>query len=155
LFVSSALFGAVADSPRAAETRPRFPASPGPDPVLLDFILGHYDFVGRDPDSVSAYTGTAVIARHAGKVTLTRTIGSKVTTATVSLEVPAPPGEGTVLRVRWHDGEPRLMTCLISGDLDNYARLSCVWIIEGRDHRSPGLESYFSTDARRAGARSG
>src|SRR5262249_54258767 len=115
----------------------------------------HYEFIGRYPDSETVYTGTAVIAKHAGKVTLTRTVGSKVLASAVSLETPDPPGEGRVLRVRWHDGEPHRMTCLISGDLDNYPRLSCIWIIEGHNHRTPGLESYFSTEARlAAGARS-
>jgi hypothetical protein len=44
--------------------------------------------------------------------------------------VPAPSGEGRVLRFGWKDPEATLMTCLVGSDLDNYARLTCVWLRE-------------------------
>ena len=38
-----------------------------------------------------------------------------------------------------------IMTCLVSGDLDNYARLTCYWWHEGSDMKRPGLEAMFPT----------
>jgi hypothetical protein len=40
-----------------------------------------------------------------------------------------------------------VMTCLIAGDLDNYARLTCNWLREGSGPKEPGLEAMFSTAA--------
>lgn len=37
--------------------------------------------------------------------------------------------------------------CLVSSDLDNYARLSCLWGTAGRETVIPGREAYFSTEA--------
>ena len=37
------------------------------------------------------------------------------------------------------------MTCLVSTDLDNYARLTCVWWQPGTEPKQPGLEAMFPT----------
>lgn len=110
-------------------------------------LPGHFTLVGRLPDNGAAYSGKAVISAHGQGFSLERTIGKKTITAQGAIEVPSPPGEGRVLRFRWQDHGPRLMTCLVQGDLDNYARLSCLWVVEGRKHKAPGLEAYFSTEA--------
>jgi hypothetical protein len=117
-----------------------------PDTSLLDFAEGRYVFVGRYPDSDTTYTGTALISERDGTTRIVRTIGSKSMAASVTLEVPRPPGEGQVVRIRWRDEEPHVMTCLPMGDLDNYLRLTCIWRIEGREFRTPGLETYYSIE---------
>ena len=131
-----------------ASVRVAAAGEPPPDQDAWSALLpGHFMLVGRLPDNGATYPGTAVISAGGQGFSLSRTIGKKTITAKGSIEVPSPPGEGQVLRFRWHENGPRLMTCLVRGDLDNYARLSCLWIIEGRKHKAPGLEAYFSTEA--------
>jgi hypothetical protein len=113
----------------------------------FSFVPGNFALVGRNPDDGTAYSGTAVIQAKSGHFTLERVIEGKKTYARGTVEVPHPPGEGKVLRFRWSDEKDFEMTCLVSGDLDNYARLSCIWVQTGREHKSPGLEAYFSTHA--------
>lgn len=121
---------------------------PPPDQEAWAALLpGHFTLVGRQPDSGAAYSGKAVISARGHGFSLERTIGKKTIKAKGAIEVPSPPGEGQVLRFRWQDHGLRLMTCLVQGDLDNYARLSCLWVIEGRKHKAPGLEAYFATEA--------
>jgi hypothetical protein len=121
--------------------------SPQPEDPWFVLVPGRFVFVGRNPDNGATYAGTASITTQGERFSLMRTIGSKTTTATGTIEVPQPPGEGKVLRFRWKDQQPHLMTCLIQSDLDNYARLACLWGIEGANHNVPGLEAYFSAEA--------
>ena len=74
---------------------------------------------------------------------LNRRRGGNEVTAIGRFEVPSPPNEGRVLRFRWYDPEPVLMTCLVSADLDNYPRLTCTWLHEGSQPAQPGLEAMF------------
>lgn len=112
--------------------------------VWLSFVPGRFVLIGRNPDNGDAYAGTAIVSRLGNAFSLERTIGAKTIRARGSIDVPYPPGEGKVLRFRWHDGSARLMTCLVSGDLDNYPRLTCQWGCEADQHLAPGLEAYFS-----------
>ena len=120
---------------------------PEPDP-WLSFIQGKFTFIGREPDGGATYAGDATIVEKAGKLVMSRKVAGKTVEALGTKEVPHPPGEGQVLRFRWkEDQKAKIMTCLVSTDLDNYARLSCVWVVDQADHKSPGFEAYFSTDA--------
>ncbi len=114
---------------------------------VLSFVVGDYVIVGKAPDNGATYAGVARIERQSGRLLLHRRIGSKDAIAEGAIETPSPPGEGEVLRFRWHDDEPRLMTCLVDSDLDNYARLTCFWAIKDHDHVEPGLETMFPTAA--------
>jgi hypothetical protein len=134
---SAILFGVTITMSLAA------PAAQNPEPSLM---TGRFVFVGRNPDNGSTYSGSAIISRLENGFALQRTIGPDTIEARGTIEVPNPPGEGTVLRFRWNDGNRKLMTCLISSDLDNYPRLTCYWLIEGKEHFAPGLEAYFSTE---------
>ena len=116
------------------------------DPAF-DFVAGRYALVGRQPDDGATYAGSAVIAITPDGFTLERTIGAIRSVATGAVEVPSPPGEGKVLRFRSAGKDVQLTTCLVMGDLDNYGRLSCVWVPENHAHATPGLEAYFSTEA--------
>jgi hypothetical protein len=122
---------------------PAAPAAQDADP-LLDFVAGEYVLVGRQPDGGAAYAGTARIERRGDHLVLTRQVGELRTEARGAVE-PAAGGDARVLRFR--DAGARVMTCLVHSDLDNYARLSCLWA-EGAPAQ-PGLESYFPTAARR------
>ncbi|HZP08330.1 hypothetical protein [Methyloceanibacter sp.] len=112
---------------------------------LLGFVEGEYAVIGQEPDGGPVYSGSARIEVADGGVTLTERRGTHEFTAEGKVEVPDPPGEAEVLRFRWQDGGPMAMTCLVSGDLDNYARLTCFWLREGSDLKRPGLEAMFPT----------
>jgi len=112
---------------------------------LLPFVLGDYVCVGKEPDNGAHYSGVARIERQGNQLVLLRRIGPRTLRAEGGVEVPSPPGEGAVLRFRWIDTQPREMTCLVGGDLDNHARLTCYWRIQGRRHVEPGLEAMFPT----------
>lgn len=111
--------------------------------LWFSFIPGHFVFIGRLPDNGTTYSGTAVITASKQGFTLERTIGRKKISAKGTIETPSP-GEGEVLRFRWNDKKPLMMTCLVHGDLDNYPRFTCLW--EHGNHSMPGLEAYFSTE---------
>ena len=110
---------------------------------LLNFVVGDYVIVGREPDGGATYSGTARVESREGGLLLNRRRGGNEVTAIGRLEVPSPPNEGRVLRFRWYDPEPVLMTCLVSADLDNYPRLTCTWLHEGSQPAQPGLEAMF------------
>jgi hypothetical protein len=128
-------------------------AQSGDNEDLLNFLVGDYALIGREPGDGAAYAGTARIDRAADGVVIERRIGDRKVSARGRIEVPQPPGEGHVLRFRWADGQPIVMTCLIDGDLDNYARLTCLWDVTGGPARNPGQEALFATATwpRRAG----
>ena len=115
--------------------------------VLRAFVAGDYALVGRGPDGGASYAGTAKIAEEGDHLSLERQVGGRTVRATGRVEVPSPPGEGQVLRFRWTDGGAMTMTCLVAGDLDNYARLTCLWGADGQALKQPGLEAMFSTAA--------
>ncbi|MGH6962269.1 MAG: hypothetical protein ACREE7_17440 [Dongiaceae bacterium] len=117
---------------------------------LLSFVAGDYALIGREPDGGAAYAGTARIEQDGDHLILEREIGGRTVRAVGRVEVPSPPGEGQVLRFRWGDGRAETMTCLVAGDLDNYARLTCLWAADGQPPKEPGLEAMFSTAARGA-----
>ncbi len=115
---------------------------------LLSFVAGDYALIGREPDGGIAYAGTARITQDGDQLVLERRIGGRTVRAVGRVEVPSPPGEGQVLRFRWGDGQAMTMTCLVAGDLDNYARLTCLWGADEQAPKEPGLEAMFSTAMR-------
>lgn len=124
------------------------PAKDAEEDPWLTFVPGHFALVGRGPDGGAPYAGEATLEVRGQGFRLRRTVAGKTAEAEGMIEVPSPPGEGKVLRFRWQEGAAkRVMTCLVSSDLDNYARLSCVWVEEGTSPDSPGLEAYFSSEA--------
>ena len=116
--------------------------------TLLNFVVGDYVIVGRNPDGGAPYSGKASVEPRKGGLLLNRRRGENEITAIGRLEVSSPPNEGRVLRFRWYDPEPVLMTCLVSADLDNYPRLTCTWLHEGSEPTQPGLEAMFPATGR-------
>ena len=139
LFVSLATLGCASQGARAVE--------PDGSSFLLDFLVGEYALVGQNPDSTKPYSGRARVSRSGERLILTRWTDGIESNAVGGIEVPHPPGEGEVVRFRWTEREPRLMTCLVHGDLDNYARLTCLWGPEGRSVEQPGVEALFPVTA--------
>jgi hypothetical protein len=99
-------------------------AKDGEDDDLLGFVEGEYTVIGQEPDGGATYSASAKVEVRDGGLVLKERRGDREFTAAGKVEVPNPPGESKVLRFRWQDGGPMLMTCLVAGDLDNYARLT-------------------------------
>jgi hypothetical protein len=118
----------------------------------LSFVPGSFLLVGQLPEGGSPYAGEARIEARGNGFLMRRTIGGKSIEAAGKIEVPSPPGEGKVLRFRWQEaGRGRTMTCLVASDLDNYARLSCLWAADGESPQKPGLEAYFAAEPWQSG----
>ena len=115
------------------------------DDTLRDLVLGDYVTVGREPDGGIAYNGSARIEFDGDHLVLRERRGEHQITAAGRFEVPSPPDEGRVLRFLSQDPEPVTMTCIVSSDLDNYARLTCLWLRQGTEPAEPGLEAMFPT----------
>ena len=110
---------------------------------FYSFLAGEYVVVGMEPDGGATFSGTAHI-KHAGTVlTLTKRVGGNTVVAEGRIDR-ASPGEAVVVRFSWPGHSE---TCLPHSDLDNYGRLTCYWIVNGKQHNAPGLEAYFSTEA--------
>ena len=108
-------------------------------------LIGDYVVVGREPDGGVAYSGSARIERDDDHLVLRQRRGERQITAAGRFEVPSPPDEGRVLRFLSQDPEAVTMTCIVSSDLDNYARLTCLWLRQGTEPAEPGLEAMFPT----------
>ncbi len=109
------------------------------------FVPGRYQLIGRHPDSLRTYTGTARIERIGKKLRLSREIDGRKSQL-FGVVRRADPGEATVLAFKWDEKGPMEMVCLIGSDLDNYARLTCHWGKAGNPHKQPGMEAYFAQE---------
>lgn len=107
------------------------------------FVSGSYQLIGRMPDSTRAYAGTARIEALGADFRLTRTIGG-ARTHWLGRVRRADPGEAWVLSFRRQERPPLEMVCLVGSDLDNYARLTCLWGKAGNPHQQPGMEAFFA-----------
>jgi hypothetical protein len=108
-------------------------------------VTGKYLLIGRDPDSLHTYTGTARIERVGDQLILSRKIADK-TSKVKGIVRRADPGEAYVLAFAWGKKSAMEMVCLIGSDLDNYARLTCHWGQHGNPHKQPGMEAYFAQE---------
>jgi hypothetical protein len=115
------------------------------EPFQWDFVTGRFQLIGRYPDSLRTYTGTARIERVAKKLRLTRDIAGKRTQVYGGIRL-ADPGEAYVLSFEWNEKATMNMVCLIGSDLDNYPRLTCHWGNKGNPHTQPGMEAYFAQE---------
>ena len=113
--------------------------------MLMSFVEGEYSIIGRMPDSGPVYSGKGSIRISGDGLIFTRQIGKRKTVIEGMIAVPMPPGEGRVIRFKWNDKGKKEMVCLVTGDLDNYARLTCYWGKAGYSHKQPGLEAMFPT----------
>jgi hypothetical protein len=105
------------------------------------FLVGNYECIGRWPDSKKTYTGRVEISELDDGVKMVRTINGKKVEA-VGKYGTATPDEIRVLRVKFiQDGVEYDETCMVSGDLDNYSRITC-YVYTGNSKRV-GLETLF------------
>lgn len=115
------------------------------EPYQWSFVPGRYQLIGRHPDSLRTYTGTAKIERVGKQLRLTRTIDGKKSQV-FGVVRRADPGEANVLSFKWSEPSPMEMVCLVGSDLDNYPRLTCHWGKAKNPHTQPGMEAYFAQE---------
>ena len=115
------------------------------EPPQWSFVPARYQLIGRHPDSLLTYSGSARIDRVGGQLRLTRVIAGK-RSQIYGVIRRADPGEAYVLDFKWGTQNPLHMVCVIGSDLDNYPRLTCHWGKAGNPHRQPGIEAYFAQE---------
>lgn len=110
---------------------------------LSEFVLGRYHLIGKKPDAEIAYLGRVEIYRDRTGLKIKRRIGEAMAVGSASVES-ALNGDAMLLRMRFTENQTAYeSTCLIQGDLDNYARLSCHRYRQDGGTRQPGLEALF------------
>ncbi|HLX09948.1 MAG TPA: hypothetical protein VKY89_18975 [Thermoanaerobaculia bacterium] len=113
------------------------------DRDLLSFLVGSYDFVGRQHDGGATYSGTLEVSGDGGRLRLVRTVAGARSTGTARVE-PRTPDKIKVLVASFaHAGEQLEAWCIIGSDLDNYPRLTCLVRPHGKPAGAPGLEAWF------------
>ncbi|MDR3553269.1 MAG: hypothetical protein P4L55_00805 [Syntrophobacteraceae bacterium] len=121
--------------------------SAGSDP-LYDFLEGHYEIIGRWPDSNRTFTGKIVLRKSHDHLKVIRMIGGRKIEGSGTIET-ATMGEAKVLRIifvqkdRTYEG-----TYVIGSDLDNYGRLSGHVYLKNGGTKRPGLEAFFVDHSR-------
>jgi hypothetical protein len=111
--------------------------------ALSDFVAGTYTLIGREPDAGKAYSGTVAVKALPDKtILLTETVRSHPPRIWRGQFRTAEPGEGCVLALESKHGS---MACLASPDLDNYARMTCLWNKRKKRHTTTGLMALFPT----------
>ena len=105
-------------------------------------LEGVYDVVGRKPDSQETYTGAVELRANATGLRVERRIGASTVVGTAQFEFKTP-DKIQVLQIKFKDGEKSYESiCRIGWDLDNYARITCLYGVMGKTE-SPGMEAFF------------
>lgn len=113
------------------------------DNFLARYLVGNYLLIGQGVDSKSTYSGNVSMYLENNKLKVKRTIKGKVTIGQASFKQVLQ-GDSSVLRIQFSEnGISFEETCLLRGDLDNYARITCYLYIPGADITNPGLEALF------------
>jgi hypothetical protein len=114
------------------------------DDFLRTMVQGKYLLVGKAVDSENTYHGKVEIKDVNGSLVVAREIAGKNTEGSAAIEA-ALNGEARVLRIRFTENEAAYeQTCMVGGDLDNYARISCYLYKPNVKTMQPGLEVLFN-----------
>lgn len=111
---------------------------------LVGYISGKYHLVGKSVDSQEAYYGKVqLVAKDNNEIEVLRTIAGKTVVGVGAIEK-ATPDKINVLRIRFEEKNSEFEeTCMIDGDLGNYARITCYLYQPGVRTNNPGLEALF------------
>jgi hypothetical protein len=113
------------------------------DDPLTGFVVGNYLLVGKAPDSNKTYHGKLSINNRDGQLKVTRNTNGVSIQGSAAIERSLDSG-ANVLRIRFFEkGKNYEETCLVSGDLDNYARISCYLYTTDNTTKQPGMEVLF------------
>ena len=124
----------------AVDNNDKLPPSPSKD----DFVEGKYHLVGKSLDSEETYYGNVeLVASHGNRIKVRRTI-SGITIMGIGAIEKETADNVNVLRIRFEENDVKHEeTCMIDGDLDNYARITCYLYQPGVSTSNPGLEALF------------
>ncbi len=111
--------------------------------TLKALIPGHYTVVGRLPNSDKTFSSIMDIKANEDHTFIAiEKIKSKVMRKWNGYYKNASPGEGCVLHLV---NKQNKLACLVSIDLDNYARLTCLWKNSNQNAQRLGLVALFPT----------
>lgn len=111
------------------------------DCPLKNIIPGQYTVIGRLPDSERTYSSQIEIKALKNKTfSAIEKINGKMIRRWEGQFKHASPGEGYVLHLKGQQGE---LACLVSADLDNYARMTCLWKKNNQQSNKFGLVALF------------
>lgn len=114
----------------------------GDEGALLDFVVGNYGVVGKEPGGTT-YSGTATITRCGNKLKIVHCIGGARRSGEGSI---VPVTGDRIPNVIYHRSEgPRKYKGRyeIHTDIDNYARLSGPYVLSGADETVWGWEMLY------------
>jgi len=107
-------------------------------------VQGKYLLVGKAVDSDDTYHGKIEISSNDNELVVSRSINNKTIYGKAEIE-PALGGDTKVLRIRFTQDKVNYeQTCMVSSDLDNYARISCYLYEPNVRTKQPGLEVLFN-----------
>jgi hypothetical protein len=106
-------------------------------------LLGVYDLVGRMPGSEETYSGVVTLCASGDELRVMRSVGGARTPGVARIEYVTPEKIATVIFEFSERGEVWETACMWGGDLDNYARLSCLRREKAVPTTEPGLEALF------------
>ena len=110
---------------------------------LLNFVAGKYHLVGKSPGSDTTYYGKVQLVSTESGIEVHRFIAGKTIAGSGTIEK-ATADNVSVLRIRFTENSTEYEeTCMIDGDLDNYARITCYLYESGVRTSNPGLEVFF------------
>ena len=110
---------------------------------LASFIAGKYHLVGKAIDSDRTYYGKVQIVSTESGIEVHRLLAEKTIIGSGAIEK-ATADNVKLLRIRFTENDMEFEeTCIISSDLDNYARITCYLYRSGRETSNPGLEVLF------------
>jgi hypothetical protein len=111
---------------------------------LTDYgpLAGDYELVGRRPDSAVTYSGTVRLIASSSSLLIERKIGEHTSTGTGHFEYRTPDKIQVLSFFFKEEKQSFTSTCRVGWDLDNSARITCLYGIEGKT-KSPGMEAFF------------
>lgn len=134
VFGATALLAAFADARAGGEAN---------ETDLYGALAGDYDLVGRRPDSEETYSGRVTFTPVDGGLVVTRTVDGENETGRAHIEYRTADKRPVLMIAFDEDGGAWESWCLYRFDLDNDARLTCLWRFAGTEPEHPGLEALF------------
>jgi hypothetical protein len=106
-------------------------------------LLGSYDVIGRKPDSTETYSGIVELSDGGSHIRIKRSINGRSVEGTGRIEYRTPDKIRVFTFEFTENGRPKEGWCTLDADLDNYARMTCLWREKDIETARPGLEAMF------------
>jgi hypothetical protein len=117
-------------------------AASAQEPPDYSPLVGVYDLIGRKPDSRETYSGTITLISTSTGLRVERRVGGNIVIGAGQFRFKTP-DKIKVLEISFKDGQDTFeSSCRTGWDLDNYARITCLYGIIGKT-KAPGMEAFF------------